>query len=333
MSDFTSLGLPPILTDSLTANGFTEPTKIQTQAIPHLLAGKDLMGIAQTGSGKTAAFGLPILAGLLTLSGRPRPMTTRALILAPTRELAVQIDEAIRKFAGSKMALSTVLVLGGVSRYHQVQRIAKGVDVVVATPGRLKDLMDDGKIKLNETRWLVLDEADRMLDMGFIAPVRHIVKAIGMKRQTMLFSATMAPEVADLAKTLLTDPVRVDAQVAGSTVVKIDQRVILSGAKAKRGVLNELLADEKEGMERVIIFARTKHGADRVAKNLEIDGHKASAIHGNKSQNARQGALKGFASGDVRILVATDIAARGIDVPGITHVVNYELPMEPEAYV
>ncbi|MGV8953364.1 MAG: helicase-related protein, partial [Cypionkella sp.] len=253
--------------------------------------------------------------------------------LAPTRELAVQIDEAIRKFAGSKMALSTVLVLGGVSRYHQVQRIAKGVDVVVATPGRLKDLMDDGKIKLNETRWLVLDEADRMLDMGFIAPVRHIVKAIGMKRQTMLFSATMAPEVADLAKTLLSDPVRVDAQVAGSTVVKIDQRVILSGAKAKRGVLNELLADEKEGMERVIIFARTKHGADRVAKNLEIDGHKASAIHGNKSQNARQGALKGFASGDVRILVATDIAARGIDVPGITHVVNYELPDDPENYV
>jgi ATP-dependent RNA helicase RhlE len=333
LTDFISLGLPEALTDSLTAAGFTTPTKIQSQAIPKLLEGKDMMGIAQTGSGKTAAFGLPILAGLLTLNGRPRPMTTRALILAPTRELAVQIDENIRKFAGSKMRLDTVLLLGGVSRYHQVKRLERGVDITVATPGRLKDLMDDGKIKLNETRWLVLDEADRMLDMGFIAPVRAVAKAIGMRRHTMMFSATMAPEVADLAKSLLNDPVRVDASVAGSTVVKIDQRVILSGSKAKRGVLNELLASEEENMERVIIFARTKHGADRVNKNLEIDGHKAAAIHGNKSQNARQAALKGFASGAVRILVATDIAARGIDVPGITHVVNYELPDDPENYV
>ena len=333
VSDFTSLGLPEVLVSSLTAHGFAQPTKIQEQAIPKLLEGKDMLGIAQTGSGKTAAFGLPILAGLLTLTGRPRPMTTRALILAPTRELAVQIDENIRKFAGSKMQLSTVLVLGGVSRYHQVQRIAKGVDIVVATPGRLKDLMDDGKIKLNETRWLVLDEGDRMLDMGFIGTVKAIAKAIGQRRQTMLFSATMAPEIAELAKGLLIDPVRVEAQTAGSTVVKIDQRVILSGAKAKRGVLNELLGDETQGIERAIIFARTKHGADRVAKNLEIDGHKAAAIHGNKSQNARQSALKGFASGDVRILVATDIAARGIDVPGITHVINYELPDDPENYV
>ena len=333
LNDFISLGLPTILTDSLTAGGFTEPTKIQAQAIPKLLEGRDVMGIAQTGSGKTAAFGLPILAGLLTLTGRPRPLTTRALILAPTRELAVQIDENIRKFAGSKMKLETVLLLGGVSRYHQVKKLERGVDITVATPGRLKDLMDDGKIRLNETRWLVLDEADRMLDMGFIAPVRAVAKAIGLKRHTMMFSATMAPEVADLAKTLLRDPVRVDAAPAGSTVVKIDQRVILSGAKAKRGVLNELLGSETEKMERVIIFSRTKHGADRVAKNLELDGHKAAAIHGNKSQNARQAALKGFASGEVRILVATDIAARGIDVPGITHVVNYELPDDPENYV
>jgi ATP-dependent RNA helicase RhlE len=333
LNDFISLGLPTLLTDSLTAGGFTTPTKIQTQAIPKLLEGRDMMGIAQTGSGKTAAFGLPILAGLLTLNGRPRPLTTRALILAPTRELAVQIDESIRKYAGSKMRLDTVLLLGGVSRYHQVKKLERGVDITVATPGRLKDLMDDGKIRLNETRWLVLDEADRMLDMGFIAPVRAVVRAIGIKRHTMMFSATMAPEVADLAKTLLQDPVRVDASVAGSTVVKIDQRVILSGAKAKRGVLNELLASDTENMERVIIFSRTKHGADRVAKNLAIDGHKAAAIHGNKSQNARQAALKGFATGEVRILVATDIAARGIDVPGITHVVNYELPDDPENYV
>lgn len=333
LNDFTSLGLPTLITDSLTAGGFTEPTKIQAQAIPKLLEGRDMMGIAQTGSGKTAAFGLPILAGLLELTGRPRPMTTRALILAPTRELAVQIDENIRKFAGSKMKLDTVLVLGGVSRYHQVQKIAKGVDVVVATPGRLKDLLDDNKIRLNETRWLVLDEADRMLDMGFIAPVRAIAKAIGLRRQTMLFSATMAAEVEDLAKSLLKEPIKVEAAPQGSTVVKIDQRVIMSGSKAKRGVLNDLLGDEAEGMERVIVFARTKHGADRVAKNLAIDGHDAAAIHGNKSQNARQAALKGFASGGVRILVATDIAARGIDVKDITHVVNYDLPDDPENYV
>ncbi|WP_407065603.1 DEAD/DEAH box helicase [Devosia sp.] len=320
-----------MLVGSLERAGFTVPTKIQAEAIPHLLQGKDLMGIAQTGSGKTAAFAMPILAGILTLTGRPRPGTARALILAPTRELAVQIDEAIRKFAATEMRLQTVLVLGGVSRYHQVQRIAKGVDVIVATPGRLKDLMDDGKVKLNETRWLVLDEADRMLDMGFIAPVKHIAKAIGPRRQTMMFSATMAPEVADLAKGLLNEPIRVDANVQGQTVVKIEQSVILSGAKAKRGVLNGLLEDS--ALERVIIFSRTKHGADRVAKNLEIDGHKAAAIHGNKSQNARQAALKGFASGQVRLLVATDIAARGIDVPGITHVINYELPDDPENYV
>ncbi|WP_407648217.1 DEAD/DEAH box helicase [Devosia rhodophyticola] len=331
LTNFAELGLPELLVNSLARAGFNEPTKIQSEAIPHLLTGKDLMGIAQTGSGKTAAFAMPILAGILTLTGRPRPLTTRALILAPTRELAVQIDEAIRKFAGSEMRLQTVLVLGGVSRYHQVQRIAKGVDVVVATPGRLKDLIDDGKIKLAETRWFVLDEADRMLDMGFIAPVKHIAKAIGPRRQTMLFSATMAPEVANLSKGLLNEPIRVDANPQGQTVVKIDQRVILSGSKAKRGVLNELLADPALG--RVIVFSRTKHGADRVAKNLSIDGHKAAAIHGNKSQNARQAALKGFSSGQVRLLVATDIAARGIDVPGITHVINYELPDDPENYV
>ena len=333
LTDFISLGLPKLLTDSLTAAGFDTPTKIQSQAIPKLLEGRDMLGIAQTGSGKSAAFGLPILAGIAQLEGRPRPMTTRALILAPTRELAVQIEENIRKFAGSKMKLDTVLVLGGVSRYHQVQKIARGVDVVVATPGRLKDLLDDNKIRLNETRWLVLDEADRMLDMGFIAPVKAIAKAIGLRRQTMLFSATMAAEIEDLSKGLLKDPVKVEAAPQGSTVVKIDQRVILSGSKAKRYVLNGLLDDEKEGMNRVIVFARTKHGADRVTKNLDLDGYEAAAIHGNKSQNARQAALKGFSSGNVRILVATDIAARGIDVPGITHVINYDLPDDPENYV
>ena len=327
---FSDLGLPAQLTESLAKSGFVTPTPIQVQAIPHQLAGRDILGIAQTGSGKTAAFGLPILAGLLTLSGTARPMTARALILAPTRELAVQIEESLRKYAGSQR-LSTVLVLGGVSRHQQVQRLARGVDVCIATPGRLKDLIDDKKVRLNETRWLVLDEADRMLDMGFIGPVREIAAQTSTRRQTALFSATMAPEVAKLAAGLLNDPVRVEASPAGTTVAEIDQRVILSGSKAKRGVLNELLADE--ALARVIIFSRTKHGADRVAKNLAIDGHKAAAIHGNKSQNARQAALKGFSSGAVRILVATDIAARGIDVPGISHVINYELPDDAENYV
>ena len=328
--NFSELGLSAQLVAALTKAGFTTPTPIQAKAIPHQLTGRDIMGIAQTGSGKTAAFSLPILAGIAGLTGRPAPMTTRALILAPTRELAVQIDEVMRTLAIG-MQLTTVLVLGGVSRHAQVQKIAKGVDVIVATPGRLKDLLEDRKVRLNETRWLVLDEADRMLDMGFIHPVKQIAAAIGPRRQTAMFSATMAPEIAELTKSLLKDPVRVEATPPATMVVSIDQRVIMSGSKAKRGVLNELLADE--GLSRVIIFSRTKHGADRVTKNLAVDGHKAAAIHGNKSQNARQAALKDFSTGRVRILVATDIAARGIDVPNISHVINYELPDDAENYV
>ncbi len=326
---FSELGLSAQLVSALTAAGFDTPTPIQVKAIPPQLARRDIMGIAQTGSGKTAAFGLPIIAGIAELSGRANPLTTRALVLAPTRELAVQIDEVLRKLSGNR--LSTVLVLGGMSRAAQVTKLSKGVDVVVATPGRLKDLIDDRKLKLNETRWLVLDEADRMLDMGFIGAVKQIAAAIGPRRQTALFSATMAPEIAELAKSLLNDPVRVEASLPATTVGTLDQRVIMSGSKAKRGVLNELLADP--ALERVIIFSRTKHGADRVTKNLAIDGHAAAAIHGNKSQNARQAALKSFATGANRILVATDIAARGIDVPGITHVINYELPDDAENYV
>jgi ATP-dependent RNA helicase RhlE len=326
---FTTLGLPAQILTALDKAGFKTPTAIQAKAIPPQMERRDILGIAQTGSGKTAAFGLPILAGIQALTGRANPMTTRALILAPTRELAVQIDEVLHKLSAGR--LSTVLVLGGTSRNAQIMKIAKGVDVVIATPGRLVDLMDDKKIRLNETRWLVLDEADRMLDMGFIAPVRKIAAAIGPRRQTALFSATMAKEVSELAKGLLNDPVRVEAQPPATTVGTIDQRVILSGSKQKREELNKLLADP--ALQRVIIFSRTKHGADRVAKNLAIDGHEAAAIHGNKSQNARQAALKGFASGKVRILVATDIAARGIDVPNITHVINYELPDDAENYV
>jgi ATP-dependent RNA helicase RhlE len=328
--NFSELGLSDALVASLGKAGFSTPTPIQAKAIPPQLAGRDILGIAQTGSGKTAAFGLPILAGLAALDGRIEPRTTRALILAPTRELAVQIEEMLRILAGG-MRLSTVLVLGGVSRHAQVTRLQRGVDVVIATPGRLKDLVDDKKLRLDHTRWLVLDEADRMLDMGFIKPVREIAARIGSRRQTALFSATMAPEIAALAAGLLRDPVRVEATPPATTVSTIDQRVILTPAKGKRAELNRLLADP--GLEKVLVFARTKHGADRVAKQLTLDGHDVMAIHGNKSQNARQAALKGFAEGRVRLLVATDIAARGIDVAGITHVVNFDLPDDPENYV
>jgi ATP-dependent RNA helicase RhlE len=329
-TEFTQLGLPQQLVNALSAAGFNTPTAIQAQAIPPQLSGRDILGIAQTGSGKTAAFGLPILAGIAALNGRPSPMTTRALILAPTRELAVQIDEVLRKFS-TGMKLTTALVLGGMSRHNQVQKVAQGVDVVIATPGRLQDLIRDRKLKLIETRWLVLDEADRMLDMGFIRPVTEIANAIGPRRQTALFSATMAPEVAKLAAGLLKDPVRVEAAPPATTVGTIEQTVIMTPNAAKRTTLASLLGDE--ALDKVLVFSRTKHGADRVAKNLSIDGFAVAAIHGNKTQNARQAALKGFANGKVRILVATDIAARGIDVPNISHVINFELPDDAENYV
>lgn len=329
-STFADLGLAAPLTDKLASAGFTTPTPIQQQAIPPQLSGRDILGIAQTGSGKTAAFGLPIIAGLMELKGKPEPRSARALILAPTRELAVQIEEALRSFSPARR-ISTALVLGGVSRHAQIQKLAGGVDILIATPGRLKDLVDDRKVRLDAVRWLVLDEADRMLDMGFIKPVREIAAKTNPKRQTALFSATMATEVAKLAESLLTNPVRVEAAPQGTTVNEIEQRVILTPASGKRAELARLLADES--LSRVIVFARTKHGADKVVKNLATDGFDAAAIHGNKSQNARQSALKGFSSGKVRVLVATDIAARGIDVRDISHVINYELPDEAENYV
>lgn len=327
---FADFGLPDYLVTSLEKAGFTEPTPIQAKAIPAQMQGRDIMGIAQTGSGKTAAFSLPILSAIFGMEGRPAPKTARALILAPTRELAVQIEQMIRMYASGRQ-LSTVLVLGGVSRGAQIQKIARGVDIIVATPGRLCDLYDDKKVRLDTVQYLVLDEADRMLDMGFIKPVRDLAAAVGPKRRTALFSATMAPNVEKLANSLLHNPVRVESAPQGSVVIKIDQKVILTPAKQKRAQLNELLADE--ALSKIILFTRTKHGADKVVKNLQIDGHSAAAIHGNKSQNARQAALNGFRADKVRILVATDIAARGIDVPEISHVINYELPDDPENYV
>ncbi|MEK1889367.1 MAG: DEAD/DEAH box helicase [Phyllobacterium sp.] len=327
---FAALGLNAVLLKAVEAAGMAEPKPIQEQAIPAQVAGKDILGIAQTGSGKTAAFSLPILQKIMGLGDKRKGKTARALILAPTRELAVQIEETIRKL--SKGAhISTALVLGGVSRMSQIKKMQPGVDVLIATPGRLTDLVRENCVDLSETRWLVLDEADRMLDMGFINDVKRIAKGTHRDRQTALFSATMPQEVAALAQGLLRDPVRVEVAPQGTTAAEIKQVVHAMPTKQKKQVLSAMLKDEK--LASVIVFTRTKHGADAVTRVLEKDGYDVAAIHGNKSQNARQRALNGFKDGSVRILVATDIAARGIDVVGISHVINFDLPDEPESYV
>lgn len=327
---FARLGISGALLKATINAGLTEPKPIQEQAIPAQLEGRDILGVAQTGSGKTAAFALPILSKIIALGSKRRPKTARALILVPTRELAVQIEETFRRL--SKGAhISTALVLGGVSRFSQVKKIGPGVDVLIATPGRLTDLVREGDVILSETTWLVLDEADRMLDMGFINDVKRLAKATHPARQTALFSATMPPEIEKLAQGLLRNPARVEVAPQGTTAAEIHQSVVMARTKQKRKVLSTMLADP--AMRSVIVFSRTKHGADRVTRDLERDGFNAAVIHGNKSQNARQKALNGFRDGSVRILVATDIAARGIDVPGISHVVNFDLPDEAESYV
>jgi len=330
LTGFAKLGISGQLLKATVIAGFDVPKPIQEQAIPPFLAGRDVLGVAQTGSGKTAAFSLPILTKIVALGTRRLPKTARALILAPTRELAVQIEETIR-ILSKGLHISTALVLGGVSRSTQVRKIAPGVDVLVATPGRLTDLVREGDISLSETRWLVLDEADRMLDMGFINDVRRIAKAVHRDKQTALFSATMPDEIEQLARGIMKDPVHVEVAKQGTTAAEIKQGVVMARLKQKRKVLSDMLADA--AMSSVIVFSRTKHGADRVVRDLERDGFNAAVIHGNKSQNARQKALNGFRDGSVRILVATDIAARGIDVPGISHVVNFDLPDEAESYV
>ncbi|MEP1517307.1 MAG: DEAD/DEAH box helicase [Nitratireductor sp.] len=327
---FADLGIAGALLKALAKAGFSDPKPIQNQAIPHMLKGRDVLGIAQTGSGKTAAFALPVLSAIMALGARRQPKTAHALVLAPTRELAVQVEEAFRLFSRGAH-ITTALVLGGVSRSSQTKRLRDGVDVLVATPGRLTDLVRAGDVRLSETRWLVLDEADRMLDMGFINDVRRLARATHPKRQVALFSATMPAEIEKLAMELLKDPVSVSVAPQSTTVAEIRQHVVLARTKQKRVVLTQLLAEP--AMKSVIVFSRTKHGADKVTRQLEQDGISAAVIHGNKSQNARQKALNGFRGGDVRVLVATDIAARGIDVPGITHVVNYDLPDEAETYV
>jgi ATP-dependent RNA helicase RhlE len=329
-SSFDGLGLAEPLRLALKAENYLKPTPIQAQAIPLLTQGRDLLGIAQTGTGKTAAFALPILHRLSLEHAQRTPGAPRALILAPTRELARQIGERFTAY-GRKLPLTSAVIFGGVNQHHQVKALKSGIDILIATPGRLLDLLNQRHVRLDKVLILVLDEADRMLDMGFIHDLRKVVAACKTKRQTLLFSATMPPAIAKLANEILHNPERIDVSPKIVAVDRIDQRVYFIGAKDKRVLLDELLANPAK--ERVLVFTRTKRDADRVCKQLKQSGIAADALHGNKAQNARVRALEAFRAGKVRVLVATDIAARGIDVPNISHVINYELPNEPESYV
>ena len=327
---FSGLGLIEPLTHALEAQNYTTPTPIQEEAIPQILNNADLLGIAQTGSGKTAAFVLPIVQHLT--NGKPRPSAKGALvlILAPTRELALQIGVFVSAYAKNLQVRHTV-ILGGVNQKRQVKALSRGVEILIATPGRLLDLKKQGHVHLNDVKYLVLDEADRMLDMGFIKDVRKIVRATPRDRQTLFFSATMPKEVAGLADEILHEPVRIDITPKAITADRIKQHVYHVPALKKGALLKDLLSDN--ALYRVIVFTRTKHRANRVEKQLGQARIEAAAIHGNKSQAARQRALEGFKANRVRVLVATDIAARGIDVDGVTHVINFDLPNEPESYV
>jgi ATP-dependent RNA helicase RhlE len=330
LPSFSDFGLFPPLLDALAIEGYVIPTPIQSQAIPQVLAGRDLCGIAQTGTGKTAAFALPILQ---LLSKRPRgtpPRSCRVLVLSPTRELASQIAQSFKSY-GSRLPLSTAVIFGGVPLGAQQRRLAAGVDILVATPGRLLDLIDRRALILSSVEVLVLDEADRMLDLGFIHALRRIVKLLPQQRQTLLFSATMPTTIASLAEQYLDDPVKVVVTPAATTVDRVKQNVVFVPTDRKRELLTTLLSDPS--FERVLVFTRTKHGADRVTRHLGAAGIEAAAIHGNKSQPQRERALADFRAGHTRVLVATDIAARGIDVEGVSHVVNFDLPNVPEDYV
>ena len=322
--------LIPPLRQVVAEEGYATPTPIQQQAIPHLLAGRDLLGCAQTGTGKTAAFVLPLLQAFTT---RPRPFVRscpRALILAPTRELAAQIGDSIRTY-GRNVKVSHTVIFGGAGQNPQVAALSRGAEIVVATPGRLLDLMRQGHVRLDQLEVFILDEADRMLDMGFIRDIRTIVAALPRKRQSLLFSATMAPEVVELARALVHNPIHVTITPEQPTVEKIAQKVLFVDRANKDALLAGLLKDT--AINRVIVFVQMKHMADKVARKLTLAGISTEAIHGNKSQGARVKALAGFKMGRVRALVATDIAARGLDVDDITHVINYDLPHEPETYV
>ena len=327
---FNDLKLIKELTLALDKKGYKEPTPIQQQAIPHILAGKDIFGCAQTGTGKTAAFALPILQLLHEKKPAVPQKTIKALILAPTRELALQISENFLAY-GKNLGISHTTVFGGVNQNPQVAAIRRGADVLVATPGRLLDLMQQGFIKLNSIEYFVLDEADRMLDMGFINDIKKVIAKLPAKRHTMFFSATAAPDIMKLANTILKNPVSVAVTPISSTTTLVKQSVYYVKKESKRNLLKHIL--KSNTIESALVFTRTKRGADKVAKELNSNGIKAEAIHGNKSQNARERALKGFKDRTIRVLVATDIASRGIDVDKLSHVINYELPEQAETYV
>lgn len=330
MTKFSELGLKEPLMQAVASEGYTTPTPIQAQAIPYLLDGRDLTGLAQTGTGKTAAFTLPMLHRLSESRLRRQNNSPRALVLAPTRELAGQIADSIGTY-GHKLGMRYGVVFGGVPINPQIKMLNRGLDILVATPGRLLDLMNQGKCRLDRVEIFILDEADRMLDMGFIHDVKKIIAKVPKNRQTALFSATMPKSVVKLADELLRDPVGVEVAPTATTAERVDQRVLFVPKDKKRALLTLLLGDN--AFRRVLIFSRTKHGANKITEHLERAGVDAAAIHGNKSQTARQRALDGFKNGCIRALVATDIAARGIDVDGVTHVINFDLPNEPESYV
>ncbi|MGZ9811931.1 DEAD/DEAH box helicase [Pseudoroseicyclus sp. H15] len=328
---FESLGLSPAIAARLTQAGLTEPTPIQTKAIPLALTGKDVLGIAQTGTGKTAAFGLPLIQALSGSRRQPSPKTASALILAPTRELAGQIVASLRSFAGNAGNPRIQLVVGGKSVNTQCKAMAKGTDILVATPGRLIDLLERGAIDLSATSFLVLDEADQMLDLGFIHALRRIAALLPRQRQTMLFSATMPKTMEQLAATYLREPARVEVSPPGKTADKVDQSVHFVTKASKPGLLIELLDAHRDQI--ALVFARTKHGAERLKGQLEKAGYAAGSIHGNKSQGQRDRALAAFRAKQLRVLVATDVAARGIDIPDVAYVYNFDLPNVAESYV
>jgi ATP-dependent RNA helicase RhlE len=324
------MGLPDLVLARLADMGLKEPTPIQARAIPHALNGEDVLGLAQTGTGKTAAFGVPLIARMLDYGRKPAAHTVRGLVLAPTRELANQIAATLKDLTeGTPMKIG--LVVGGVSINPQIQRISRGTDILVATPGRLLDILDRKALDLGSCDFLVLDEADQMLDLGFIHALRKISALLPEERQTMLFSATMPKQMNEIANSYLNRPVRIEVSPPGKPAAKVTQSVHFIAKAEKLSLLKELLTEHKD--ERTLVFGRTKHGMEKLMKVLEKSGFAAAAIHGNKSQGQRERALAAFKSGQIKVLVATDVAARGLDIPDVKYVYNYELPNVPDAYV
>ncbi len=330
LTSFIDLGLAEPILRAIADEGYINPTPIQAQFIPPMMAGRDIVGIAQTGTGKTAAFTLPLLHKLVANKKRPSHKSCGTLILAPTRELAIQIADNIRNY-GQFMHFSVAVVVGGAKPKPQIKALSRGVDIVVATPGRLEDHVSTGAMRLDSTSVVILDEADQMMDLGFMPAIRRIMKAVPRERQTLLLSATMPPKIRAMARDFLTNPVEVAVAQQAQPISRITQKVFFVDRPAKRRQLEDLL--EIDDVDRAIIFTRTKHGANKVVLNLQKKGYEAAAIHGNKSQSQRQRTLNAFRVGELNLLVATDIAARGIDIDDVTHVINYELPNVPEAYV